>query len=274
MRNAIKYYYNIDVEVITSKNDNYYFDNYILRAINRKFNYAIYDYFLRNNIFIYKIKKNIFNRYETIIYSKKYILVNVDRKINLNLEHLLPLYVNYNQKEDIKWTVLWKRKVDYYESMIEKIGDKEIKNLFPYYIGMCENAIKYFDENVENDYSICFSHERLYSSIDFFCPDNLIIDCKARDLSEFVKYSFYKGSFNLDDFIYFIEKIFLKKDDYIMLYSRLLFPTYFFDCIEFNKNILLFSSKVNQYEKLLSDIIFELNKKVNIPFIEWITKKI
>ena len=71
-----------------------------------------------------------------------------------------------------------------------------------------------------------------------------------------------------------MDTISLSIGDYIMLYSRLLFPTYFFDCIEFNKNCYTIYSKINQYEKLLNEIYYIIRKRCDLPPVEWLIKKI
>ena len=71
-----------------------------------------------------------------------------------------------------------------------------------------------------------------------------------------------------------LNKINLTRDDAILLFSRLLFPTYFFDSIEFKTNFEIYSSRINQYEELLSIVFGLLNNIYKIPKIEWLIKKI
>ena len=66
---------------------------------------------------------------------------------------------------------------------------------------------------------------------------------------------------------------------FILLYGRLLFPTYYFDEYE---NIILGNTeekslnkilkKTNEYILFLKDVWLEINKYYKLPEIEWIIK--
>ena len=71
------------------------------------------------------------------------------------------------------------------------------------------------------------------------------------------------------------------KDEYILLISRLLFPTYYFDiCDEIISNnvnedkIKKVLDKSNDYITFLKSTFYYIiyNKKINIPYIEWIVQ--
>ena len=273
MRNAIKYYYNINVGEINFRENYYYFNNYILKEINHKIDFSIYNYFIKNNLYIYKIVFNKFNSAETAIEGKIYVLLIVDYKHELNLSLILDFAKKINYKYKLKWSNLWKSKVDYYESISDNFKNKVLMKDFFYYIGLSENAIRFYEENNE-DYSLSFSHYRICSSIDIFSPDNIIVDSCVRDISEYIKYSFFEEKFEIDDINLYLKKIYLNRDDYILFISRLIFPTFFFDCIENNTNLNKYMCKINQYERLLEKIIISIKKKYDIPTIDWLIKKI
>lgn len=273
MRNAIKYFYNLDVDDLFSKNDDYLFDTYILKKIDKKIDYSIYNFFIQNNLYIDKIICNNFNEIESLIDNKRFILVKREKRVNLSFFEIFCFFkkVEINQKNN--WALLWKEKVDYYEKESIRIVNVEFRRFFPYYIGLSENAIKYYSENNGN-YTVCFSHNRLNDSIYFYCPNNIIIDCISRDIAEYIKYSFFKKNLNMLELEKIINEISLTRDDAILLFSRLLFPTYFFDCIELKSNFELYFSKINQYEELLNKVFVLLNNIYDIPKIEWLIKKI
>ena len=66
-----------------------------------------------------------------------------------------------------------------------------------------------------------------------------------------------------------------------LLYSRLLFPSYYFDVYDsvMNKDLsdealLDITDKIDEYEDFLLEIYNYLNKFLHIPEIEWINKKL
>ena len=74
--------------------------------------------------------------------------------------------------------------------------------------------------------------------------------------------------------ISFIFNLGLTNDDYLTFYSRLLFPTYFFDCVEIGDNLNKYVSKINIYEDYLNYVYNELIRVVKIPYIDWLIKKV
>jgi len=256
-----------------NKNDDYFFDNYILKKIDRKIDYSIYNFFVQNNLYIDRIIRNNFNEIETFIDNKKYILVKREKKVNLSFFEIISFFKRIEINPKNNWALLWRKKVDYYEKESIRIVNIEFRRFFPYYIGLSENAIKYYTENNGN-YTMCFSHNRLNDLIYFYCPDNIFIDCISRDIAEYIKYSFFKNKLNILELNEIINEVAFTRDDAILLFSRLLFPTYFFDCIESKNDFRLYFSKINQYEELLNKIYNLLNKVYGIPKIEWLIKKI
>jgi hypothetical protein len=273
MRNAIKFFYNIEVNDLIIKNDDFIFGNYILKKIDKKVDYSIYNFFIHNKLYIDKIIYNTFNEIESLIDKKKYILFKRERKVKLSFFEIISFFKKLEINQENNWPLLWKEKIDYYEKESIRIVNAEFRHIFPYYIGLSENAIKYYYENNGN-YTICFSHNRLNDPVYFYCPNNIIIDCISRDIAEYIKYSFFEKKLDIHELQKNLNKINLTRDDAILLFSRLLFPTYFFDSIEFKTNFEIYSSRINQYEELLSIVFGLLNNTYKIPKIEWLIKKI
>lgn len=273
MRNAIKYYYNIDVDEIRFDNQCYLFDNYMLKEIKRDINIELYNFLISNNVYLYQIVNNIDNQSITKIENRDYVLLRINNDKNtLSLEDIVPylIDINFDTKKD--WSILWEKKVDYYEKNIMTTIDKNILEIFPYYIGLSELAIRIYKEN-EQETSLSVSHNRLISPYDLYSPDNIMIDYKVRDIAEYIKTAFFSDNLQLSELIISLEKIYLKPGDYILLYSRLLFPTYFFDCLENNQDISIYSSKINQYEDLLNKLYSYFLVKTVLPKIEWLIKR-
>ena len=83
----------------------------------------------------------------------------------------------------------------------------------------------------------------------------------------------------IDDAKNDIFKFNLTNNQYNLLFIRLLFPSYYFDCYEQvlleNKNeddLTKIISKNEQYLIFLRNLYFILKRFVNIPDIEWIIK--
>lgn len=273
MRNAIKYYYNLDIDELRYVDHEYLFDDYILKEIKNDIDINLYNFFLSNNLYIHQLVYNVNNNIVTKIDNKDYILLHKSRECDFSLTTIASFLIDINPEQKKDWAKLWEMKVDYYEKNIINTINKEILEIFPYYIGLSELAIRIYKENkYETTYSIC--HNRLVSPNDFYSPDNIVTDYKVRDIAEYIKRSFFNNELNINELINVIERMYLKEGDYVILYARLLFPTYFFDCIENGEDIKLYSSKINLYEDLLNKIYYYFNTKINLPKIEWLIKKI
>ena len=81
--------------------------------------------------------------------------------------------------------------------------------------------------------------------------------------------------------MYYLNYINLSKEEYILLISRLLFPTYFFDVYdkiinnELDEKIVKpIIDKTDSYISFIKNIFFFIiyQKGINIPYIEWIIK--
>ena len=272
MRNAIKYFYNLDVDRLQNYYNGYLFDKYYIKEIKNNFDYELYNYLIHNNINVNRIIKNNNNEYITIIDNKYYMLLNIDNRVNLDIDNINSFFKEVKTNREINWAKLWELKVDYYEKEMLKINSKDILKIFPYYIGLSENAIRVYKEN-NGDCKIGICHRRLDNSIDFYSPDNIIIDYYVRDISEYIKYLFFQEEKDNYEIINIINTLYLTNDEYILLYSRLLFPSYFYDCIENNEDIIKYSSKINQYERFLKMYYENLKGRVNLPRIDWLIKK-
>lgn len=269
MRNIIQYFYNIDINNIKEYDSYYIIDDYILKEVKYNIDMELYNYLITNNIYVDKIIPNIKDEYITIINNKKYILSLYNKeKVYIddiyNYDHII------FDKNNIDWSKLWENKVDYYEQNIININNKDILSIYPYYIGLSEIAIRVYKE-IGNNKTKSISHNRLNNELEFYNITNLKVDYKVRDIAEYIKKEFFNDN-KMD--ITFIFNLNLTNDDYLTLYSRLLFPTYFFDCVEVGDNISKYISKINLYEDYLNYIYYELSKVVKLPYIDWLIKKV
>ena len=71
----------------------------------------------------------------------------------------------------------------------------------------------------------------------------------------------------------------LESDELLLLFARMLYPSYYYDCYEKinngeNDEILdVYINKIEDYELLLYNIYNKIKAKTNIPRIDWIIKK-
>ena len=309
MEQFLKYFYNIYIDKVCSKNESYYFykDNNLFWVVKNyrteeelKDIYQINYELLNNNYPVSEIVLNIYNLPISVYENNNYILlkINCNTSSDIDLNDILKinrnLYLNKDKKNLYRnnWAELWERKIDYFEYQIKELGrDKKIiLNSFSYYIGLAENAIS-IANNIDlnnNDISInniVLSHRRVnYPNMeyDYYNPLNFIFDLEVRDVAEYLKSMFFytDREKTMDELINYVNKSELNNYTANMLYARLLYPSYYFDVYEKviedlddESNLLDIINKTGEYELFLKDVYYELSKKFNIEMILWIINK-
>ena len=251
---------------------------------------------LKRNILVHKIILNKDNKIITIINNVPYILLKL---VKINNKYVYLNEINYLQNTTYNinydkvllrddWIKLWSEKIDYYEYQINQLGKDYpiLCDSLSYYIGLGENAISYLVNNIkDNNKILVVSHKRINigdGSFEFYNPINFIIDSRVRDLSEYIKNSFFNNYFNFNEIELFLNNNNLSKEEYIYLLSRLLFPTYYFDIYDEIINtksdesrIIKILKKTNQYERFVVDFYKYIlyKKKIKIEPIEWLLKR-
>lgn len=300
MKDLLNYYYFLNLDKINKQNQTYYFtyQNHYF-AFYQFDNLELIDAILSLNTYMlyhnYKVNKLILNRNNQVLtfYQSHYyclVLLNYHDKTLVDALKIInftrQLYSLKNSVLDrTNWYFLWSRKIDNIEYSIKHLMHK-YKLLYQsiyYYIGLSENAISYLKIiNIKND-NISISHQRVkYNDtlIDFYNPLNLIIDYRVRDLAEYIKSCFFTKKMSVLEIINDLKKIRMTNTDYIYLYIRLLFPTYYFDLYDLiisdkikEESILNVTRYQEDYEYLLYEIYLLIKSHVNIIGIEWINKK-
>lgn len=297
MKNSINYYYGIYVNDIIKNAEEYYFyynnHEYHLVQLNRPYEdikslYELNLEMIRRNILVHKIIKNLNNEIVTVINEKMYLLLELcdykNEKVLINdIKYYQNFTINIKYKKDLlrnNWINMWCDKIDYYEYQISELGNKYtiLCDSLSYYIGLGENAISYLKNNITNeniDYVV--SHKRIRiedGSFEFYNPINFIIDNRVRDIAEYIKNSFFYEKIDLYEIKLYLDNINFKRIEYILLFSRLLFPSYYFDVYDeiINNNleeekIIRIIEKNQSYEELLIEIYNYITKEKNI-FIE------
>lgn len=289
MENVINYYYDLYPLEIKKINDDYHFkidnDYYILSLILDDIEDVehIIDELNNTNILyhllIYNKEGNLIVNYENNNYALFKVRINLE---NNEVYKELPLV---KVKSNNNWGLIWSKRIDYYESQFSELEfDKDIINIMQYYIGLTEIAISYFNtiKDSYNDEMYSIGHKKTNSpinTINFYNPANMIIDLSVRDLSEYIKESFFNDILTDSEILNIINNYIFNDTMANYFLDRLLYPSYFFnlydDYIE-NKEIdnKLFDiiKKSQEYEILLNKIYLNLISKYKIIISCWIFK--
>lgn len=290
MKNKIGYYYNFNDFSLTRIKDCYYFRyQNILYSFERIENIEYFQVILSilksiPSSRFFKVVPNIYNDDFCTINNQSYALfMHRSSDFSLYKEIInLPMF-NYHipNIKIFPWDFLWIKKINYYEYQIKHIFNVDtsliINDCFYYYVGMAENAISYLKYNSAFFSSnLCLCHKRI-SIKDFFHPQNIIVDCYPRDVSEYIKYLFFSNTYQGFCFSSFFELLHFSYNDFVLLYARLLFPSYFFDIYDnivnthsdysALKSILL---RVDEYNNFLHYIYTIICKFIEIPEVLWI----
>ena len=294
MKNVIYNYYNILLTDINESNDNYYFyynsNLYVFYLIenNPEIINEIYNFLIENNIDSYKIIANKDNNLITTINNKNYAL--------LHLKGLLKYEIKFEEfkyypidKQNHNWGTLWSNKLDYYEIQIRELGKKyqTILNSFGFFKGIAENAILYYnltEKKFNDEVPVAIVHNRMNYpeyEIDYNNPLNFVIDYYIRDISEYIKSYAISDYYDLENIITLINKLTLNSKSFNLLYSRLLYPTFYFD--EYDKiilgreednKIINVINKIQNYLEMLKKIFIVFNNKYEMFNIEWLNKNV
>lgn len=302
MKNIINYFYNLNITKLTNKDNIYsFYDN------DELYHFYIYnnniknidltkdiDDSLKKDTLIHEIIINkdnsIITYYNNIPYILCKINININKPITLGeINYLSSKVISTNSKITYhSWQDLWSIKMDYLEKVINENGKKYpiIVDSFNYFVGMTENAISYYNnlsnKEVDNN-SLVISHriininDTVYAIYD---PVNIIIDHKARDIAEYIKYSFFSDNTNIfKELNVYFKYNYYTKDDVVILLARVLYPSFYFNMYEDiminskeEKIITNITSKLDKYELYLAKVFKYFNNFYNLPVPEWLNK--
>lgn len=287
MKNTINYYYGIIVNGYKKRNSSFIFlakqNEYEFVECYENINNLLNIYSLlkingRNSDEIILNKNNeIITYYEQkpYILLKKYSSIVVDVTLDEIINYACVVHV----ENKLNWKSLWKDKLDYYEIQLEETGIKYniLKKSFNYYLGLSEIAINLlnFIDYKKINYYIC--HKRIENSNDLLNPLNMVIDNKMRDIAEYIKVKYINNEISVNQVIEFIGKNRFTNDEIILFFSRLIYPSYYFDIYEKiyygsedEKSINKVIKKNVYYETFLKDVYNILKFKYSIPQIEFL----
>ena len=297
MNSFIEYFYGFKITKVIY-NDKYYsfiYNGYVFRLYPYeddrdidwlyKINKKLIGYTLMSEIIVNK-SNEIISSYNGISYILIKIFANINKSISL--EEISSLSKSlYIEKLDINWGMLWGKKIDYLEELINENGKKYplIVDSFNYFVGMAENAISYFNSiKIEENYRYVISHKviKRYDMVDsLYNPLNITFDYSVRDVAEYIKNSFFNNNYNIfNELISYLRNNHLSFMEVKLLISRLLYPSFYFDLYEDilidnkeEKIILDIVSRLDEYEDYLGNVISFFKINYDIEEIEWIKKR-
>ena len=286
MKNTIEYYYNFEnVSLLKSGKETYIkHKNYMYifsKITNQEETIEIYNITM-NIDGIYKIILNKDNSIFTLYKNELYVLMRIPSKQNMNIKLGEIKLQNKNYKLDRSdWYDLWTKKNDYFEYQYKHLKkyNYEMLESLNYYIGMAENAISYIAQNISEtknieEKKIC--HKRVEKE-NYLNPLFYIIDYRERELSEYLKYLFLSKKYLDTDIEAIIKNFRCSKEGYIRLFSRMLYPSFYFDQYELIINENASESKITEiikrsteYEVNLKEIYMIINKYASIKKVDWL----
>lgn len=209
-----------------------------------------------------------------------------------------------------QWKYLWEKRLDqmelFWKDRVKQHPRNQFETLFvesfQYYLGMTENAIQYLvdteldDTPMPNDSAtIChqrFTHQSWDENNGMKLPTDWVFDHASRDLAEYVRSILLTNdkldSTQLSNFIYQYERVSpLTSFSWRLLYSRLLFPVHYFNCIEgyyltnadqvksrYENQLKHYLNVSHEYEKVLSNFhnMTRSNRSIQLPNVRWLAK--
>lgn len=297
MKSALFYYYQLSpLKLIKKKNYYYFFYEdalYYLCLLDRPIDYIneiiLLDKMLINSNYM-NIIYNIKGEAISLINNRYYMLLR-SNNIKFSLLELYRPYYCYGNMLKLKilnhsdWGSLWTVKIDYfeYQKSYIKIKYPILYSSLDYYIGLSENAISYFyatNSYLKKDNADVLVVARRRINLDdfsFYNPLNLVIDHKARDVAEYLKYLFIKDNYSYDLIDEILDNINFSSYQFSLLMARLLFPSFYFDLYEdiingYSKEerIVSILKRSSEYENYIRYIYFFINKKRSILKIDWL----
>lgn len=298
MNNAILFFFNINILEIKKLRDNYYFNyaynDYIVYSYKRDVEEAVELYYL-NLEFI----SNGYSGYEIILTKDRDILFLYEGNyyVLMRLPSIKNRIITYDDVVNFyyfpsfkikkidksNWGSNWANKIDFIEYQFAQMKNKKkiIDSSIDYFIGIWENAVSYYNDNVNFVMDKVLCHKRITCDMDlleFLNPMNFVIDYKERDVGDYLKSFVINNNFtfsSLDNYLYFSDR-----NRIILLIARILFPSYYFDMYEeiildnYDEEDLISLIDSRNNVLFLIDYLIQKYINLNIPVIGWIKKEI
>lgn len=285
MKNLIKYYYNLDIDNIIQKDNDYILNakgcNYLLTKCNISNIRFIYT-FIKNNYNYHNIILTLNNNLVINIENNDYILMKINcisRQIDIDDIKECDMYVYNDQQnkyiKDLKNELITNSEDAY--NYINNLKNKKISKVYEYNIGLAENAIQLLSI-INNDFPLFISHYKINNRsnlIDLYSPANLLLGSRVNDYVNYFKSMFF---LDYDRFKIEFEKIYKFIDELIinekiLFLSLFIYPSYFFNNNLYDKdnnNLLNSFNMVDLYEEYIKKIYKYIKKEVYFIKIDWL----
>lgn len=300
MENTLIYYYDIYVEVLNKFNNSFYFqynnDNFVISLYNRNITevqeiFSLNMEMINENIPVYRIVLTKFNNILFEYNNNLYILMQIPNIKNKEIDWNDIFNFYYIPKREYKlldksnWSISWQNKIDYIEKQFMQFENKYpiIRESINYYIGIWENGISYYNDNViTNSIQKVVCPKRITCKSDLFSlynPLNLIVDYRERNMIDYIKSFLLEKKYSINKLNTIFKMTEQPDINVYRLLSRSLFPSEYFDLYEEiimnNVDEKLIRNVIDKNDNYLEFLkaIFKYFSKYNIPYIKWIIKK-
>ena len=298
MNNFIKFFYGINIDRVIY-NDKYYsfiYRGYVYRLYvydgtndEIKFLYEVNRQLVGNTLmseFVVNSNNELISSYNGISYVLIRVFINVNKGITLS-EISFVSKVLSKVGISVNWGLLWSKKIDYLEDLINENGRKYplIVDSFNYFVGMAENAIGYFNSiSVDKNYMYVVSH-KIIKANDMvevlYNPLNITFDYRVRDVAEYIKNSFFNNNYNIfNELVLYLRREHLSLMEVRLLISRLLYPSFYFEMYEDilidnkeEKILIDIISRLNDYEDYLAQVIGFLKIHYDVDEVFWLKRR-
>ena len=190
-------------------------------------------------------------------------------------------------KEPYNWGELWSERLDYYEIQLRELGYnyQTVLNSFGMFSGLAENAILYFNmsKRMFNDNEVVgIVHNRMNYPcylIDYNNPLNLVIDYNIRDIAEYIKAYLLSDAYDVNNVLLLLERLNVNNLMFNLLYSRLMYPTFYFDVFDKiiledgkDSDIVCVLNVVDKYLDMLNKVYLKFKDKYSMLNVEWLNR--
>ena len=131
-----------------------------------------------------------------------------------------------------------------------------------------------------NDIKYYVSHRRIGPNEkldEFFNPLNIVVDNRTRDIAEYIKVNYFNGKIDENEVLNYLDNLNFTYTENLLFFSRLLYPSYYFDIYDqviqekiSDEKIQFYIKKNTSYEAFLKKIYIYIKNKYKIPEIEWL----
>ena len=291
MKNVIYTFYNINVDNLNKEKNNYFFyynnELYLFSLVENNIEIIdiVYNFFKNNNLDCYEIIFTKDNSLFSVVDRKRYALLKIKGILKYEVKFEDMKYYPIDKKAN-NWGKLWGERLDYYEIQLNELGFnyQTVLNSYGFFSGIAENAIIYYNLCLKKfnteEIVVGVVHNRMHYPcylVDYNNPLNFVIDYNIRDISEYIKSYLMNDEYNLDNVLILLDKLKINNLMFNLLYSRLLYPTFYFDIFDkiiledgVDNDIVLVLGKVDDYLEMLRNIYLKFKDKYNMLSIEWL----